>query len=236
MKYFFAVLVLFCVSYGSGLSATPIFVYNHGYVMGELNRVDLIGLNRKFVAGEVSIGNNSFSGGNDVRGALPGDYVLHNPWSFCGDKDFYEKLVAHIGEFAVIEYKTPKKSSLLQCQSTNEIVGIYPVSRGNPSNLVRESTKIIMSGKLYGVSVGRIVNAQKSDRYDDNWSVVIQIGNSGNDFRYLQIIDSDLYAFALDCLASATKVKLYHVELIHGTTRPDRSDSYVWKIEAKASL
>jgi hypothetical protein len=236
MKYFFGVLVLFCVSYGSGLSATPIFVYNHGYVMGELNRVDLIGLNRKFVAGEVSIGNNSFSGGNDVRGALPGDYVLHNPWSFCGDQEVYEKIIAHIGEFAVIEYKTPKKSSLLQCQSTNEIVGIYPVSRGNQSSLVRESTKIAMPGKPYGVSVGRIVNAQKSDRYSDNWSVVIQIGNSGNDFRYLQIVDSDLYAFALDCLVSATKVKLYHVERIHGTTRPDRSDAYVWKIEAKSSL
>ena len=236
MKYLFGVLVFFCVSYGSGLSATPIFVYNHGYVMGELNGVDLIGLNRKFVAGQVSIGNNSLGGGNDFRTVLPGDYVLHNPWSFCGDQEVYEKLVDHIGEFAVIEYKTPKKSSLLQCQSTNEIVGIYPVSRGNPSSLVRESTKIIMSGKPYGVSVGRIVNAQKSDRYDDNWSVVIQVGNSGNDFRYLQIVDSDLYAFALDCLVSATKVKLYHVEQIHRNTRPDRSDSYVWKIEAKSGL
>ena len=236
MKYFFCVLVLFCVSYGSGLSATPIFVYNHGYVMGELNGVELIGLNRKIVAGKVSIGNNSFSGGNDIRGGLPGDYVLNNPWSFCGDQEVYEKLVVHIGEFAVIEYKTPKKSSLLQCQSTNEIVGIYPVSRGNPSSLVRESTKINMSGKPYGVSVGRIVNAQQSDRHGENWSVVIQVGNSGNDFRYLQIVDSDLYAFALDCLVSATKVKLYHVERIHGTTRPDRSDAYVWRIEAKSSL
>jgi len=236
MKYFFGLLVLFCVSYGSGLSATPIFVYNHGYVMGELNGIDFIGPNRKIVTGEVSIGNNSFGGGNDARNVFRGDYVLQNPWNFCGDQEFYEKLVAHIGEFAVIEYKTPKKSSLLQCQSTNEIVGIYPVSRGNPSSLVRESTKIIMSGKPYGVSVGRIVNAQKSDRYDDNWSVVIQVGNSGNDFRYLRIVDSDLYAFALDCLVSATKVKLYHVERIHGTIRPDRSDSYVWRIEAKSGL
>ncbi len=236
MKYFLGVLVLFCVSYGSGLSATPIFVYNHGYVMGELNGVDLIGPTRKIVTGQVSIGNNSFSDGNDVRSEFRGDYVLHNPWRFCGDQDVYEKLVAHIGEFAVIEYKTPKKSSLLQCQSTNEIVGIYPVSRGNPSSLVRESTKITLSGKPYGVSVGRIVNAQQSDRHGDNWSVVIQVGNSGNDFRYLQIVDADLYAFALDCLVSATKVKLYHVERIHGVTGPDRSDAYVWKIEAKSSL
>ena len=236
MKYFFGVLVLFCVSYGSGLSATPIFVYNHGYVMGELNGVDFIGLNRKIVTGEVSIGNNSFGGGNDARDVFRGDYVLQNPWSFCGDQEVYEKLVAHIGEFAVIEYRTPKKSSLLQCQSTNEIVEIYPVSRGKPSSLVRESTKITMSGKPYGVSVGRIVNAQQSDRHGEHWSVVIQVGNSGNDFRYLQIVDSDLYAFALDCLVSATKVKLYHVEQIHGTTRPDRSESYVWRIEAKSGL
>ena len=236
MKIFFAALMLFCLSYGSGLSATPLFVYNHGYVMGELNKVDLIGLNRRIVAGEVSIGNNSFSAGNDVRDVFRGDYVLNNPWNFCGGQEFYEKLVGPIGEFVVIEYRTPKKSSLLQCQSKNEIVAIHPLSRGNPSNGVFESTKISIAGKPYGVSVGRIVNAQKSDRYDDNWSVVIQVGNSGNDFRYLQIVDSELYAFALDCLSSATKVKLYHVERIHGAKRTDRSDAYVWKIETKPGL
>ena len=236
MKYFLGVLVLFCTSYCSGLSATPLFVYNHGYVMGELNSVELIGLNRKIIAGQVSIGNNSFSGRNNIRGELPGDYVLNNPWTFCGDQEVYQQLVAHIGEFAVIEYKTPKKASLLQCQSTNEIVGIYPLSPDKPSGLVRESTKINTAGKPYGISVGRIVNAQKSDRHAENWSVVIQVGNSGNDFRYLQVLDADIYALALDCLISATKVKLYHVEQIHGITRPDRSDAYIWRIEAKAGF
>ena len=236
MKYFFGVLILFGVAYGSGLSATPLFVYNHGYVLGELNGVDLIGPSRKIVVGEVSVGNNSFGGGNGIRDELRGDYVLNNPWKFCGDQEFYEILLDQIGEFAVIEYKTPKKSSLLQCQSTNEIVGIYPVSRGNPSSLVRESTKISISGRPYGVSVGRIVNAQKSDKHSDNWSVVIQVGNNGNDFRYLRIIDSELYALALECLSSATKVKLYYVERIHGVTGSYRSDAYVWKIETKSGL
>ena len=236
MKYFFAALMLFCLSYGPGLSASSLFVYNHGYVMGELNSVDLVGPNRRVVAGSVSIGNNSFSGGNDIRNELRGDYVLNNPWGFCGVQDFYGNLVDQIGDFVVIEYRTPKKSSLLQCQSVNEIVGIYPVSRKNQSSLVRESTKISISGKPFGISVGRIVNAQKSDKYSDNWSVVIQVGNSGNDFRYLQIVDSELYAFALDCLSSATKVKLYHVEQIHGASRSDRSRSYVWKIETKSGL
>jgi len=236
MKYFFGVLILLGAFYTPVLSATPLFVYNHGYVMGELNGVDLIGPSRKIVAGEVSIGNNSYGGRNAIGDELRSDYVLNNPWNFCGDQDFYETLVDQIGEFAVIEYRTPKKSSLLQCQSTNEIVGVYPVARGNPSSLVRESTKISISGKPYGVSVGRIVNAQSSDKYSDNWSVVIQIGNNGDDFRYLQIVDAELYAFALDCLSSATKVKLYYVERIHGTTGSDRSDAYVWKIETKPGL
>jgi hypothetical protein len=236
MKYFFAVLMFSCLSYGSGLLATPLFVYNHGYVMGELNKVDLIGHNRRIVAGEVSIGNNSFSGRNDIRNELRGDYVLSNPWSFCGGQEFYEKLVGPIGEFVVIEYRTPKKSSLLQCQSNNEVIAVYSLEHGNPSNVVLESAKISTSGKPFGVSVGRIVNAQKSDRYDDNWSVVIQVGNSGNDFRYLQIVDAELYEFALECLSKATKVKLYHVERIHGVTPTDRSDAYVWRIETKPGL
>lgn len=118
----------------------------------------------------------------------------------------------------------------------NEIIGVYPVSRSAPSSYVAESAKITIAGKPFGVSVGRIVNAQKSDKYSDNWSVVIQIGNSGNEFHYLQIIDSDLYAFALDCLSTGTKVKLYHVEQIHRTNRADQIQSYVWKIEVKSGL
>lgn len=236
MKYFFTALMLLCLSYDSGLSARSLFVYNHGYVMGELNKVDLIGLNRKMLEGEVSIGNNSFNGGNGIRDQVNGGYFLNNPWGFCGNLQFYESLVGRMGEFVVIEYKTPKKSSLLQCQSTNEIIGIYPVSRNNPSDLVRESHKITIAGKPYGVSVGRIVNAQKSDKYNDNWSVVIQEGNSGNEFRYMKIIDSDLYDFAIDCLATASKVRLYHIEQIHGVPGSGRSDSYVWKIEVIPGL
>lgn len=59
------------------------------------------------------------------------------------------------------------------------------------------------------------------------------VGNSGNEFRYLQIVDSDLYDFALACLASVTRVKIYHVEQIHGNGRPDKSDTYIWRIETK---
>ena len=236
MKYVFAALMLCCMAYSSGVSATPLFVYNHGYVMGELNKVDFIGPNRRIIAGEVSIGNNSFNAGNNFRDEFRGDYVLNSPWNFCGDQEFYQKLVGPIGEFVVIEYKTPKKSSLLQCPAKNEILAVYPIAHNKPSNVVLESTKISIAGKPYGVSVGRIVNAQKSDKHGENWSVVIQVGNSGNDFRYLQIVDSDIYALALDCLSSATKVKLYHVERISGVTPTDRSDAYIWRIETKPGL
>ena len=236
MRYVFAALMFLLLSYGPGLQATPLFVHNHGYVMGELNRVDLIGLNRRILLGEVSIGNNSFNSDSDIHSALSGDYILNNPWTFCGDQAFYERLVGPIGEFVVIEYKTPKKSSLLQCQSENEIVGVYSLARSNPPSGAIESTKISVSGKPYGVSVGRIVNAQKSDKHVDSWSVVIQVGNSGSDFRYLQVVDSELFAFALDCLISATKVKLYHVDRIHGVSPTARSDAYVWRIETKPGL
>jgi len=236
MKYIFAVLVFFCFSHGPDLSAAPIFVYNHGYVMGELTGVDIIGPSQRVISGAVSVGNNSFGGEIDSPDELSGDYVLQNPWSFCGGMEFYEQLAAHIGEFVVIEYETPKSSSLLQCQSTNEIVGIYPVSSVGPGSPASESTRINVTGKQYGVSVGRIVNAQKSDRHGDNWSVVVQVGNGGNDFLHMQIIDKNLYAFALDCLVSATRVKVYHVDLIGGVTRYNQIDTYAWRIEARPGL
>ena len=236
MKSAFVALLLFCWLYSPGLSATQLFVYNHGYVLGELTGVNFTGPHRRVIAGEVSIGNRGLSNGEQFRNQLNGDYILGNPWRFCGDQAAYDQLVNFIGEFVVIEYKTPKSASLLQCQSTNEIVGVYPVSRGNSANMAHESTRISIAGKPYGVSVGRIVNAQKSDKYDKNWSVVIQTGNSGSDFRYLQIVDPDLYDFALACLASGTRVKIYHVEQIYGTSSPGQRDTYVWRIETKPGL
>jgi hypothetical protein len=236
MKYILAFLVLFCVSNTSELLATPLFVYNHGYVMGELTSVGLTGPAQRVVSGAVSIGNNSFgseSGGANVPG---GQYVLPNPWGFCGGLDYYGELASRIGEFVVIEYKTPKNSSLLQCQTNNEIVGIYSISRDTPSSLASESTRINMAGKTYGVTVGRVVNAQKSDRHGANWSVVVQVGNGGNDFLYMQIIDADLYAMALDCLVSATRVKVYHVDLVGGVTGRNRIDTYLWRIEVRPGL
>jgi len=158
MKFFIAVLVLFCVFYGPDLSATPVFVYNHGYVMGELTGVDLIGPTQKVVSGVVSVGNNSFGGEIGGPDELGGDYVLENPWPFCGGMAYYGQLAAHIGEFVVIEYKTPKSSALLQCRSNNEIVGIYPVSREGPGSSASESTKINVTGKQYGVSVRQLVS------------------------------------------------------------------------------
>jgi len=228
--------MLLCLPYSSNLSATPLFVYNHGYVLGELSGINFVGLNRRIVTGEISIGNGSFGPTDPFRDQLNGDYVLNNPWSFCGDQAAHGELVNYIGEYVVIEYKTPKASSLLPCPSTNEFVAVYPVSRNTPSVRVRESTKITVADQPYGVSVGRIVNAQKSDKYDKNWSVVIQVGNSGSEFRYLQIVDPDLYEFALDCLGSATRVKVYHVEQFHGGKIPDRTYSYVWRIESKPGL
>lgn len=236
MKPALVALVLLFLTYGSDLSATQLFVYNHGYVLGELNGVNFLGPNRRIITGEVSVGNNGLYGGEHFQGQLNGDYILSNPWSFCGDQAAYDKLANYIGEFVVIEYKTPKKSSLLQCQSPNEIIGVYPVSRSEPSIQVFESTRVSVSSQPYGVSVGRIVNAQKSDKHDNNWSIVVQVGNSGNEFRYLRIVDSDLYDFALDCLGSGTRVKVYHVERIHGSRRPDRIEAFVWRIETKPGL
>jgi hypothetical protein len=236
MKSFFVALMLLCLPYGSDLSATPLFVHNHGYVLGELTGVTFVGLNRRVVTGEVSIGNSGFGGTGQFHGQLNSDYILNNPWNFCSDQAAYENLVNYIGEYVVIEYKTPKASSLLSCPATNEFVAIYPLSRNQPSSRARESTKINVADKPYGVSVGRIVNAQKSDKYDKNWSVVVQVGNSGSDFSYLQIVDEDLYEFALDCLGSGTRVKVYHIEQFHSGRNPDRSYSYAWRIEAKPGL
>lgn len=236
MKYVAGLLLLFYAFNGSSLSAAPLFIDNHGYVLGELNSVDFVGLNRKVISGQVSIGNNSFTSRSDYQNSAQGDYFLNNPWQFCGDQGAYDKIASHMGEFVIIEYKTPKTSALLACSSANEILGIYPVSRDKPVITALESRKINLAGKPYGVSVGRIVNAQKSSRHGDNWSVVIQVGNSGSEFRYLQIVDADIYGLALDSLISASRVNLYHVDQMHGGGRPGQIDSYVWKIEIKPGL
>jgi hypothetical protein len=101
---------------------------------------------------------------------------------------------------------------------------------------VLESQKIVVANQTYGVSAGRIVNAQKSGQHGENWSIVLQIGNSGNNFLHLQIVDADVYTFAVEALASATKIKLFHIDQIRASRGNNRIDTYIWRIETMPGL
>lgn len=185
-----------------------------GYASGQLSRVwhenTSTAISQAFT-GELLLGHESAS--FISFGNQPQDLVT-NPWRFCFEKKFYDDLEGLVGHDVVIEFKTPRKNTLLSCSAVNEMVAVYPP-------MVNETlTQTHMIGDIrtfnpevsYGVEFGRITNVIKNKDAIRNYFMTMQIGKSGDKFRHFTIDDRDIYHFAVISLQKAVMVKVYYSE------------------------
>ncbi|MCB1949365.1 hypothetical protein [Nitrosomonas sp.] len=205
----------------AGLIAAPAFsssliIDTKGYASGQLSRIGRENLSlRGFsdaYAGEILLGHESAS--FISFGSLPQNLVT-NPFRFCFEKeDFYEVLEELIGYDVVIEYKTPRKNTLLSCSAVNELVDIYLVDK----NISLTQTHLIGDIRTfepeisYGVEFGRITNVIKNKNLMRNYFMTMQIGNGGDKFRHFIMDDRDLYHFAIEGLKTGVLVKVHYSE------------------------
>ncbi|PSJ18095.1 hypothetical protein [Nitrosomonas supralitoralis] len=202
--------LLFLLTYiPQWVAAGPLLLSTEGYASGQLSKVSRdTNVTRAYV-GEVSLGHESMtfiSLGNQPPN------LVSNPWEFCFEKDRYEELENLIGNDIVLEFKTPKKNSLLSCSAVNELVNVYPVIQNQPL----EQKHLI--GSIYtmdreisqGVEFGRITNLIKNKSTNRSYFMTIQVGTGGSKFRHFFIDDHDLYDFAVTVLKSAVLVKVHY--------------------------
>ena len=206
-------VILSLISASTSISARSLIIDTKGYVSGQLSRVNLdanqSGVFGRVYVGEILLGHNSanfISIGNQPRG------LVANPWRFCFEKDEYDEVEDLIGKDIVLEFKTPRKGSLLSCTSANELVDVYPAD----DYLILEPTHVIGAIRTtdpqisHGVEFGRVVNVIKNKNLFNIYFMTIQVGNGGSKFRHFIIDNTDLYDFAIQSLHAAAMVKIHY--------------------------
>lgn len=213
-------------------SGGPVIIETSGYTYGQLNKISREYSFSDAILGEVLLGH----GGNNTfisLGNQPPNLVT-NPWRFCFDEDRYDELEKLIGSYVVLKHKTPKRSSLLSCSGTNELVEVSPISEEQLLDITEiEGSKVTFSPEISsGVEFGRITNVISSRQFNRNYFITVQIGSSGNQFRHFVINDSKLYDFAIESLKIAAKLRLHYVDqLSRRGYYGNNIKSLIWKIE-----
>lgn len=206
-------VILSLVSASTSISARSLIIDTKGYVSGQLSRVNLdvnqSGVFGRVYIGEILLGHDSatfISSGNQPQG------LVSNPWRFCFDKNEYDEIEELIGNHVVLEFKTPRKGSLLSCTSENELVDVYPAN----DYQILEPTHVIGAIRTtdpqisHGVEFGRVVNVIKNNDSFNIYFMTIQVGSGGSQFRHFIIDNTDLFDFAIQSLQTAAMVKVHY--------------------------
>lgn len=225
-------LLIILTSFANGTLANSLSIDTEGYIYGQLSRILRIGMRNHAINGEIRLGYESSVG--SIHKSNLASNISPLLWQFCFSKDDYESIEQLVGNYIVLEYKTPKSSSLLTCSAFNELTAAYLAT----DSLLVE-TKVHGNDDVTrldeissGVEFGRIVNAVASKHRNRVHFLTLQIGNSGNQFRDYFTHDVELFNFAIQCLKMAAKVKLHYVERLTDTvTHQQVTRLHIWKIE-----
>lgn len=231
LNFNYLLLFFLLVSISNSSLARPIIFDTMGFASGQLSKVSQQNTFGRAFVGEILLGHEStsfISIGHQPSG------LVTNPWHFCFEDDHYEQLEKLIGSYVVLEYKTPKKSSLLSCSATNELVEIYLMVETEylGETELEGDIRTFDNEISQGIDFGRITNAIKNRNVNRSYFLTVQIGNSGNKFRHFVLDDHDLFEFALESLKISAKVRVYYSDRISSANLHGQNiRSFVWKLE-----
>lgn len=212
LLYISTFLLLFALALISQPLYASFIIDTKGYASGRLSTVNLERSFNTAYVGELLLGHDSSTFISSEN--QPPDSFFSNPWQFCFDKDRYDEIEMLIGRNVVVEFRTPKSNVLLSCSATHELLAIYTVVK----NQALEQTQLV--GSILstdpeisrGVEFGRITNVIENKNSFRNYSMTIQIGSGGNQFRHFIMNDPDLFDFAVNCLKMAIMVRVHYSE------------------------
>lgn len=88
-------------------------------------------------------------------------------------------LEEHIGRNVIVEFKTPRRSSMLSCSAIAEITTIYPAEENDLPDVtaVEGSISTIELKVAHGVECGRITNAIHNKSINRTYYMTAQVGD-----------------------------------------------------------
>jgi hypothetical protein len=233
-KLFFVVCL---VMVSSTVIAGGLGTYSQGYRMGQLTKFSIKGLLFKSGEGQMLMGSEStplIITSKDNEGNTTQKTI--NPWYFSASKKDIQKAIdQNLGEYVVLQYHQSRIKSP-NVNTPYEIVSVEPISE--PINDVCIAQSITKGHRSDGKRVGRIVKASNKGHLAKSWEIIIQQGNSGNQFKSMSISkDEELFNCAVRYLKAGQKVKITYNESHVNLNVFGRNTSYdIVKIEPVAGL
>lgn len=209
-NFFVALMLVFITSF---LITSKVYSsdYSEGYRMGRLNKFSLKGNFVKSGEGELSMGREgSFyekcSGSGKERNCK-----RINPWKFSTEPTGVSKVNPFSGKYVVIQYRQVRLNNPLKYSTDYRVKDIYPVNKS--IRLGKGYVGSVPGGtKSEGFRTGRVVKASSKGHISKTYEIIIQIGNSGNQYKHMSTKDPKLFEFAIKTLKSAKQVKLLYTE------------------------
>lgn len=212
--------------------------YSEGYRMGQLTKFSVKGMFSKSGEGQMLMGSEStpyIITTTDSKGVTTKKTI--NPWYFSSsNKAMHRKIDSAIGEYVVIKYKQSHIRNVFAADTDYEVVSVSPI---NPKlSKTCKAKNYIQGSKSKGKRVGRIVKASTKGTFTNSYEIMIQQGNSGNQFKNMSISkDKRLFDCAISYLKAGQKVKIYYNESLINTEIFSRNTAYeIIKIEPISGL
>jgi len=203
-------------------------VFSEGHRVGQLTKFSVKGI-KKTGEGQMLMGRESTP---YVIDDGDGGKKTINPWYFSSDKSMASKIENYAGQYVVMRYT--------QAQIQNPFYGtdytVQEVTSVTRDDWIPKSTNCSIDkpdgSKSDGFRVGRIVKASRKGSLAKTWEVMIQVGNSGNQFKNMSIVNERIYKCAVNSLKRAQKVTVRYKESFFGNPISGRDTNYqIWSID-----
>lgn len=197
----------------------PFNTYSEGWRMGMLSKISLKGNPLfKSVEGELLMGSDSSAA--EVK---EGDKVLFtNPWEFSAARSKVPELQQNSGRTVAIHYRQLKlQLTKINGDTDYRVVGVEPVNpAAAPQGCGVESSA--RSTRSDGERIGYLTKVSDRGNFIKTYEVILQLGNAGNQFLAMSILDTPIYKCAAEFLKSGMRVRVnYKQSLIRNPAARD---------------
>lgn len=221
MICFMIIAFTLSIAYADGIGN-----YSHGWRMGQLVKFSVKGLIFKSGEGQLLMGRESTP---YIKTWTDSDGKVHkktiNPWYFSStNKKLWPELQSNVGNYVVLEYKQ-SHVKMPNVDTDYEILNIEQILHLKLNKVCR-AEKYIEGSKSEGIRVGRIVKASSKGTLVNSFEVMMQIGNSGAQFKNMSITDPKLFQCAVEYLKAGQKVRVRYSESIVNLNILSRETSY----------
>lgn len=176
--------------------------YSEGARAGTLTKYSSKGLLRRTGEGELQLGMNS----SDINVSEAQGQVIENPWKFSSSEEIYEANRHYLDTSVYIEYRQPYIAIGWWGDTNYRVRDISPLLDLKPESCGTEG----QSGqRSEGSRVGRIVKVSTKGLFNTH-EIIIQMGEMGNQFIAMSIIDDEILSCAFQFMMSGTKVKIHY--------------------------